>query len=224
MTTTRLLGSLLLLGTILLARPHGASAERLARCRRTCGAAIADCIRTSPLRPRRAKAVCRKRLYKACRRFGTAACDVTPPTTTSTLPPLPPASLPPVTTTTLAAPPPTTTTLPAVRDYSGTWHFVGTLAQDSCGASHSLGDTFYVAQSGTAVSCTIGSVPSFVMYGTATADGFDAAGSFFDSGCSVAVAVAAKNDGTVVLSAATGFDIACPAGSCRSIWVGTLSR
>jgi len=216
---------LVLLLVLAAALPAPVAAERLARCRRSCGAAVDACIAASPLRYRRARTVCRKRLYRTCRKLGVSACSVTPPTTQppatlppATLPPttLPPATLPPTTTT--------TTTLPPVRSYAGTWYFSGTLASDSCGSSTYFVDSFVVSQSGTLLGGSIGSIPGSSMTGRVTSDGFELSGSFTSSGCLVVVGLVALNDGTVVLTAATGFDVSCGGATCRSIWTGTLSR
>src|SRR5438093_1449086 len=200
-----------------------AEAGQANRCRRACRAAVDDCVAT--IHRRRA---CKKQLIRACRQHGVAACDITPPTTT-----LPPPST--TTTTTFSALPTTsststtttttsvTTTLP-VRDYSGAWTFVGSLAADTCGSSTGLTETFHVSQSGTALKVTVGSLPGVILQGSATSIGFQVFGSFLDSGCTVALVLVAQNDGTVTLSASTGFDIDCGFTSCNSIWVGTLSR
>src|SRR5438132_1596278 len=190
-----------------------AEAGQANRCRRACRAAVDDCVAT--IHRRRA---CKKQLIRACRQRGVAACDITPPTTT-TFPALPTTSSTSTTTTTTSV----TTTLP-VRDYSGAWTFVGTLAEDSCGASTGLAETFLVSQSGTALNVTVGSLPGVILQGSATSIGFQVFGSFLDSGCTVALVLVAQNDGTVTLSASTGFDIDCGFTSCDSIWVGTLSR
>jgi hypothetical protein len=207
---------LLALAAVVLVTPPDAAAVRRARCKRACGAAVTECIATSPYRRAKARRVCRRRLYRSCRRFGLAACDVAPSTTT-TLPP-------PVLPTTTFAPTTTTTTLVPVRSYAGTWRFAGTLTTDTCGSSFGLADTFTIAQVGTSMSSTVGSIPGLVLRGSVTPDGFELVGSYLDSGCSVTVGLVATNDGTIVLSAASGFDITCPAVSCRSIWVGTLRR
>src|SRR5437879_2811983 len=190
-----------------------AEAGQANRCRHACRAAVDDCVAT--IHRRRA---CKKQLIRACRQHGVAACDITPPTTT-TFPALPTTSSTSTTTTTTSV----TTTLP-VRDYSGAWTFVGTLAEDSCGASPGLTETFHVSQSGTALNVTVGSLPGVILQGSATSIGFQVFGSFLDSGCTVALVLVAQNDGTVTLSASTGFDIDCGFTSCDSIWLGTLSR
>src|SRR5437667_443644 len=199
-----------------------AEAGQANRCRRACRAAVDDCVAT--IHRRRA---CKTQLIPACRQHGVAACDITPPTTlpppstttTTTFPALPTTSSTSTTTTTTSV----TTTLP-VRDYSGAWTFIGTLAEDSCGASPGLAETFVISQSGTALNVTVESLPGVTLQGQATAVGFQVFGSFLDSGCTVALALVAQNDGTVTLSASTGFDIDCGFTSCDSIWVGTLSR
>jgi hypothetical protein len=208
---------LLALAAVVLVAPPDAAAVRRARCKHACGAAVTECISTSPYRRRKARRVCRRRLYRSCQRFGLGACDLAPPTTTTTLPP-------PVFSTTTLAPTTTTTTLVPVRSYTGTWRFAGTLATDTCGSSFGLADTFTIAQIGTSMSSTVGSVPGLVLRGNVTPDGFELVGSYLDSGCSVTIGLVASNDGTIVLSAASGFDITCPTVSCRSIWVGTLRR
>src|SRR5436309_2800953 len=190
-----------------------AEAGQANRCRRACRAALDDCVATTHRRR-----ACRKQLIRACRQHGAAACDITPATTT-TSPVLPTTSSTSTTTTTTSV----TTTLP-VRDYTGAWTFVGTLAEDSCGAGPGLAETFVVSQSGTALSVTVGSLPGVILHGSATSVGFQVFGSFLDAGCTVAVALVAQSDGTVILSASTGFDIDCGFTSCDSFWVGTLSR
>jgi len=121
-----------------------AEAGQANRCRRACRAAVDDCVATTHRRR-----ACRKQLIRACRQHGAAACDITPATTT-TSPVLPTTSSTSTTTTTTSV----TTTLP-VRDYSGAWTFVGTLAEDSCGASPGLTETFVISQSGTALEVTV---------------------------------------------------------------------
>ncbi len=190
-----------------------AEAGQANRCRRACRAAVDDCVAT--IHRRRA---CKKQLIRACRQHGVAACDVTPPTTT-TFPALPTTSSTSTTTTTTSV----TTTLP-VRDYSGAWTFVGTLAEDSCGASPGLTETFVISQSGTALEVTVESLPGVTLGGQATGDGFQVSGTFVAAGCTVEVALTAYNDGTVVLTAGTGLDFDCPfAPPCRSSWAGTLT-
>lgn len=202
-----------LLVALATAFPPPAAAERLARCRRSCGLAVDACIAASPLRYRRARTVCRNKLHRSCRRLGIGACNVTPPTTQ------PPATLPPAT-----LPPTTTTTLPSVRNYSGTWKFFGSLTSDTCGSSYYLSDTFFVTQAGTQLGGSIGSIPGSAMVGQVTPTGFELGVSGYVSGCLVVIALVANNDGTVVLTAGTGYDITCGSVTCRSIWVGTLSR
>ncbi len=190
-----------------------AEAGQANRCRRACRAAVDDCVAT--IHRRRA---CKKQLIRACRQHGVAACDITPPTTT-TFPALPTTSSTSTTTTTTSV----TTTLP-VRDYSGAWTFVGTLAEDSCGTSPGLTETLVISQSGTALEVTVESLPGVTLGGQATGDGFQVSGTFVAAGCTVEVALTAYNDGTVVLTAGTGLDFDCPfAPPCRSIWAGTLT-
>src|SRR6266566_8689249 len=189
-----------------------AEAGQANRCRRACRAAVDDCVAT--IHRRRA---CKKQLIRACRQHGVAACDITPPTTT-TFPALPTTSSTSTTTTTTSV----TTTLP-VRDYSGAWTFVGTLAEDSCGASPGLAETFVISQSGTALEVTVESLPGVTLGGQATGDGFQVSGTFVAAGCTVEVALTAYNDGTVVLTAGTGLVFDCPFAPCRSIWAGTLT-
>ena len=179
-----------------------AEAGQANRCRRACRAAVDDCVATTHRRR-----ACKKQLIRACRQHGGAACDITPPTTTSTS-----------TTTTTTV----TTTLP-VRDYSGAWTFVGTLAEDSCGADSGLAETFVISQSGTALEVTVGSLPGVTLGGWVTDEGFQVSGSFVDSGCTVEVALVAHNDGTVVLTAGTGLNFDCAFASCRSSWAGMLT-
>src|SRR5438093_13379048 len=194
-----------------------AEAGQANRCRRACRAAVDDCVAT--IHRRRA---CKKQLIRACRQHGVAACDITPPTTT-----LPPPSS--TTTTTFSALPTTsststtttttsvTTTLP-VRDYTGAWTFVGTLAEDSCGAGLGLAETFVISQSGTALEVTVESLPGVTLGGQVTDEGFQASGTFVESGCTVEVVLTAYNDGTVVLTAGTGLDLDCPfASSSRAV-------
>ena len=190
-----------------------AEAGQANRCRRACRAAVDDCVAT--IHRRRA---CKKQLIRACRQHGVAACDITPPTTT-TFPALPTTSSTSTTTTTTSV----TTTLP-VRDYTGAWTFVGTLAEDSCGAGPGLAETFVISQSGTALEVTVESLPGVTLGGQATGDGFQVSGTFVAAGCTVEVALTAYNDGTVVLTAGTGLDFDCPfAPPCRSSWAGTLT-
>src|SRR5207244_2751891 len=102
---------------------------------------------------------------------------------------------------------------------TGAWTFVGTLAEDSCGAGPGLAETFVISQSGTALEVTVESLPGVTLGGRVTEEGFQASGTFVESGCTVEVALTAYNDGTVVLTAGTGLDFDCPfASSCRSIW------
>jgi len=200
-----------------------AEAAQANRCRRACRAAVDDCVATTHRRR-----ACKKQLIRACRQHGVAACDITPPTTTlpppsttttTTFPALPTTSSTSTTTTTTSV----TTTLP-VRDYSGAWTFVGTLAEDSCGTSPGLTETFVISQSGTALAVTVESLPGVTLGGQATGDGFQVSGTFVAAGCTVEVALTAYNDGTVVLTAGTGLDFDCPfAPPCRSIWAGTLT-
>ena len=200
-----------------------AEAGQANRCRRACRAAVDDCVATTHRRR-----ACKKQLIRACRQHGVAACDITPPTTTlpppsttttTTFPALPTTSSTSTTTTTTSV----TTTLP-VRDYTGAWTFVGTLAEDSCGAGPGLAETFVISQSGTALEVTVESLPGVTLGGQATGDGFQVSGTFVAAGCTVEVALTAYNDGTVVLTAGTGLDFDCPfAPPCRSIWAGTLT-
>jgi len=200
-----------------------AEAAQANRCRRACRAAVDDCVATTHRRR-----ACKKQLIRACRQHGVAACDITPPTTTlsppsttttTTFPALPTTSSTSTTTTTTSV----TTTLP-VRDYSGAWTFVGTLAEDSCGTSPGLTETLVISQSGTALEVTVESLPGVTLGGQATGDGFQVSGTFVAAGCTVEVALTAYNDGTVVLTAGTGLDFDCPfAPPCRSIWAGTLT-
>src|SRR2546425_6538494 len=176
-----------------------AEAAHANRCRRACRAAVEDCVGT--IHRRRA---CKKQLIRACRQHGVAACDVPPPTTT-TFPALPTTSSTSTTTTTTSV----TTTLP-VRDYSGAWTFVGTLAEDSCGASPGLTETFVISQSGTALEVTVESLPGVTLGGQATGDGFQVSGTFVAAGCTVEVALTAHKDGPQALTQGTGLDSACP--------------
>ena len=209
-------------GLLLPGWDSDAASGPLARCRRFCGPAVEQCVLTSPLRPRKARRVCRRQLNAACKRGGLAACELAPPTTTTLPAPIATTSttLAPTTTTTTT----TTTTLPAVPSYRGTWYFVGSLASDTCGSSGGLADSFTITQSGASLTGTVGSLPGVTLTGAVTADGFELAGSYYDAGCLVTIALVAEDDGTVVLSAGAGFDITCGLISCRSIWVGTLER
>src|SRR5438094_7412619 len=173
-----------------------AEAAQANRCRRACRAAVDDCVATT-----HGRRGCKKQLIRACRQHGVAACDITPPTTTlptpsttttTTFPALPTTSSTSTTTTTTSV----TTTLP-VRDYSGAWTFVGTLAEDSCGTSPGLTETFVISQSGTALEVTVESLPGVTLGGQATGDGFQVSGTFVAAGCTVEVALTAYNDGTV---------------------------
>jgi hypothetical protein len=88
-----------------------------------------------------------------------------------------------------------------------------------------LAETFTIAQDGSDLTGSIGSLPGIGLSGAVTVDGFQLSGSFLDStGCTVTVALVAQDDGNVVLTAGTGFDLTCALSSCRSIWVGTLRR
>src|SRR3989441_6338093 len=189
-----------------------AEAAHANRCRRACRAAVDDCVATTHRRR-----ACRKQLIRACRQHGAAACDITPATTT-TSPVLPTTSSTSTTTTTTSV----TTTLP-VRDYTGAWTFVGTLAEDSCGAGSGLAETFVISQSGTALEVTVESLPGVTLGGQVTDEGFQVSGTFVAAGCTVEVALTAYNDGTVVLTAGTGLVFDCPFAPCRSIWAGTLT-
>src|SRR5881397_4316909 len=80
-----------------------------------------------------------------------------------------------------------TCALPIFRDYGGDWTFVGSLAADTCGSSTGLTETFHVAQSGTALNVTVGSLPGVILQGSATSIGFQVFGTFLDSGCTVAL-------------------------------------
>jgi hypothetical protein len=183
---------------------------------------VEQCVLASPLRPRKARRVCRRQLNAACKRGGLAACELAPSATTTTLPaPLATTSttLAPTTTTST-----TTTTLPAVPSYRGTWYFVGSLASDTCGSSDGLADSFTITQVGASLTSTVGSLPGVTLTGAVTPDGFELAGSYYDAGCLVTIGLVAEDDGTVVLTAGTGFDITCGLLTCRSIWVGTLER
>src|SRR5205809_461715 len=142
-----------------------AEAAQANRCRRACRAAVDDCAATTHRRR-----ACKRQLIRACRQHGVAACDITPPTTSTST----------TTTTTTTV----TTTLP-VRDYSGAWTFVGTLAEDSCGADSGLAETFVISQSGTALEVTVGSLAGVTLGGQVTDEGFQVSGSFVDSGCTV---------------------------------------
>jgi hypothetical protein len=209
---TALVTALLLLGW-----SDDGAAERLARCRRYCRPALEQCIVASPFRLRKARRVCRRQLDAACKRSGVSACVLPPSTTTTTTS----TTLLSTTTTTTST---TSTTLPAAPSYRGTWHFVGFLASDTCGASGGLADTFTITQQGTSLTATVGSLPGVTLTGSVTVDGFELGGSFYDSGCLVTIALVVEDDGTVVLTAGTGFDITCGLTSCRSIWVGTIER
>jgi hypothetical protein len=203
----------IVVAVLLLAWVADADAGQAARCRRACGAAISNCVSTTGLRRR----VCKRRLVRACRRHGFAACELTPSTTTTQ--PLPTTTSTSSTTTTS-----TSTTLP-VTNYAGDWSFVGSLSEDSCGTSGGLAETFTIAQDGSDLTGSIGSLPGVGLSGAVTVDGFQLSGSFLDStGCTVMVALVAQDDGNVVLTAGTGFDLTCALSSCRSIWVGTLRR
>src|SRR2546430_11310428 len=147
-----------------------AEAAQANRCRRACRAAVDDCVATTHRRR-----ACKKQLIRACRQHGVAACDITPPrttlpppstTTTTTFPALPTTSSTSTTTTTTSV----TTTLP-VRDYSGAWTFVGTLAADSCGASPGPTEPSAIPQSGTALEATVQSHPGATLGGPPTATG-----------------------------------------------------
>lgn len=208
---------------LVLAAAAPAPAEHLARCKRACVDAVSACVAAAPYKPRKAARRCKAKLHRDCRRLGTSACDVTPATTTTTtvrtIDTLPPTTEPPVT-----VPPTTSTTLPPVRSYAGTWYFRGSLTTDTCGSSFGLADSFTIVQSATSLSATIGSYAAARLTGSVTVEGFELSGIVYDGGCSIAIALVARNDGVVVLSAATGFDISCFGESCRSIWVGTLAR
>src|SRR5437016_1294292 len=65
-----------------------------------------------------------------------------------------------------------------VRDYTGAWTFVGTLAEDSCGAGPGLAETFVISQSGTALEVTVESLPGVTLGGQVTDEGFQASGTF----------------------------------------------
>jgi hypothetical protein len=129
------------------------------------------------------------------------------------------------TTTTVTSSTSTSTTLPTAN-FTGNWSFSGSLSEDSCGASGGLAETFTISQAGSALTSTVASLPGVVLSGTVTVDGFELQGSFVDSasGCSVTVALVASDDGSVVLTAGTGYDITCGLSTCRSIWLGTMRR
>src|SRR5207247_8266607 len=111
-------------------------------------------------------------------------------------------------------------------NYAGDWSFLGSISDDTCGSSGGLAETFAISQNGDGLTSTVGSLPGVVLSGTVTVDGFQLVGSFVDSAsrCNVTVALVATGDGSVVLTAGTGFDVTCGASTCQSIWVGTFRR
>ncbi len=210
MTTLRVLVAFT---AALLLGPVDAHAGARAQCKRSCGPAVASCAAASPLRPAKALRRCRRDMLRACLRQGQTACALPPTTTSTTL------GLATTTTTT------TSTTLPtAPAFWTDVWTFSGSLAEDTCGSSGGLSDTFAITQRGTQVTATIGSIPGLTLTGELTADGIELVGAYADDGCTVEIALVARNDGTVVVTAGAGFDVTCGFTSCRSIWVGTLRR
>jgi len=213
MTTRTLVLSLACLAIV--AAPAASDAARLAACRRACGPAVQQCAQDRTwLKPAKARRQCRKELLRSCKKRGTAACELAPPaTTTSTT----------VTTTTTTTT--TSTTVVAVHDFSGTWTFTGSPAENTCpGTVYGLQDTFAIVQTGTAVTVTIGSVAGLVMHGTVDAEELQASGVVYDAGCSTEFALVAYPDGTFTVTAATGFQITCGGASCHVFWAGSMTR
>ncbi len=210
------------------ALPIGSAAARpaRARCRQLCGQPTIRCALKSPYRYRKALRLCRASLIRQCRTFGEIACEFVPTTTTTTSSTSTTAPVVNTTSTSTTQPRPTTTTstVPVYPNYAGHWTFTGTLASDTCGSSSVLVDGFSITQVAASMTSTVDSVPGVTLFGGLTSDGFSLDGSFIQGGCTVEIALVVQASGQVIVSAGTGFDVSCGFSSCRSIWVGTLTR
>jgi hypothetical protein len=170
---------------------------------------------------------CRAHLITQCRKFGTEAmCPAPPPS---------PAPVTTTTTTTLPSVPPTTTTLPppVYGPWTGTWHFYGTLATNTCSAGMPsvLSDTFYVVQVGTGFTAQEASLGSGVTYtGSMDSDGgftIEATWTLDITPCVFTTVLSVSPIGGVIYTSNPAGDAQradCPAYSCITGYSGWVSR
>jgi len=219
---TRLATSLAAL--LVLGAAARAPARRLT-CARACRDVVAACVATTGAH----RAECRRTWHRACRLGGVAFCMTTTTTTssvtTSTLAPTTSTSTSTVTTSTL--PEPTTTTLP-LGTFVGTYEFIGTLAEDTCGGgAPSLASLVRIYQGASAYTLT-GSAGSVALVGKIDATGFELAATSIDeaTGCEIVTALVAEGaPGDAYLDAGLGLEVVCPGfPACDTDWVGTLER
>jgi len=180
---------------------------------------------------------CRTHLITQCRKFGTEVmCPAPPPPP----PPAPPVTTPATvvtttTTTTLPHVPPTTTTLPppVYGPWTGTWHFYGTLATNTCstGMPSVLSDTFYVVQVGTSFTAQEASLGSGVTYtGSMDSDGgfiIEATWTLNITPCVFTTVLSVSPIGGVIYTSNPAGDAQradCPAYSCITGYSGWVSR